>query len=511
MKHKTLTALVALATLSTLNSQLSTAHAQGALTPPAGAPAPVMKSLDQIEPRIPVNSLPGTNNGMFVISAPGNYYLTANIVATAGKHGILINAKHVKLDLNGFALIGTGAAGYHAITLLNDDGGDGDYLSVRNGDIRNWDNGITFFSQRADVIEDLRIHGCKAGINLYGVANVRRCYIFGGAGAFYGISVTTDFVRVEDCTVNNISSASTSAAGISLEYGLVSGCLIRSVSGNPARGIQISNPGGVVERCKVDQVYGSATGSIGIKATTVRDCTVTDGVSYANSASATGISAQHIERCTVKNIAGGATSGSGIGILGAASGGLVAQCLVDGVAGAGAQGVSVGTNQFSVTDTKISNITGNGSPAAGIYAGSGSWLKASGCDITTVTNLSAAGGWGILIHGGLVERCNISGARTVGIYDNGSSTVLNCSVRKCGINGNDAGIWASSAGNQVEGNSVFNCYIGIQLLPNSSGAVLRNTCGLNTVNYSVAGASAAPIVTAANAGAATNPFANLSW
>lgn len=511
MKPQTIQALLAVAIVAGLHQPSTSSFAQGSLTPPAGAPAPVMKSLDQIEPRIAVNSLPGTNNGMFVISAPGNYYLTTNIVATAGKHGILINAKHVNLDLNGFALIGTGAAGYHAITLLNDDGGDGDHLSVRNGDIWNWDNGITFFSQVADVIEDLRIRGCKAGINLYSVANVRRCYIQGTTGAFYGINVTTDFVRVEDCTVNNISSPSTSTAGISLEYGLVSGCLVRSVFGNPARGIKIGSPGGVVERCKVDQVYGSAIGSIGIGATTVRDCTVTDGVSYANSASATGISAQHIERCTVQGISGGAASGTGIGILGAASGGLIEQCLVDGVSGASAQGVNVGTNQFSVTGTKISNITGNGSTATGIYAGSGSWLKASGCDITTVTNLMAAGGWGILCHGGLLERCNISGARTVGIYANGSSTVLDCSVRKCGINGNDAGIWAASSGNHVEGNSVFNCSIGIQLLPNSSGVVLRNTCGVNTVNYSVAGASAAPIVTAANAGAAANPFANLSW
>jgi len=45
---------------------LPRAFAQGSLTPP-GAPAPTMKSLDQIEPRTPISSLP------FTISSSGSY------------------------------------------------------------------------------------------------------------------------------------------------------------------------------------------------------------------------------------------------------------------------------------------------------------------------------------------------------------------------------------------------------------------------------------------------------
>jgi hypothetical protein len=41
--------------------------AQGSLTPPPGAPAPTMKTLDQIEARTPISSAP------FTISAPGSY------------------------------------------------------------------------------------------------------------------------------------------------------------------------------------------------------------------------------------------------------------------------------------------------------------------------------------------------------------------------------------------------------------------------------------------------------
>src|SRR5436190_21836561 len=109
--------------LSALNPQPSTVLAQGPLTPP-GAPAPTMKTLDQIEPRTPISSLP------FTIPAAGSYYLTGNLNGGAG-NGILIGASGVTLDLMGFELVGgTGdgisvSAGRANITILN-------------GTVRNW-------------------------------------------------------------------------------------------------------------------------------------------------------------------------------------------------------------------------------------------------------------------------------------------------------------------------------------------------------------------------------------
>jgi hypothetical protein len=79
--------------------------AQGPLTPP-GAPAPTMKSLDQIEARTAIPKSPATpvSGPHYTISQPGSYYLTGNIEVASG-NGINITASNVTLDLNGFAII----------------------------------------------------------------------------------------------------------------------------------------------------------------------------------------------------------------------------------------------------------------------------------------------------------------------------------------------------------------------------------------------------------------------
>ncbi len=73
---------------------LSTALAQDPLAPPA-APAPSMKTLDQVEPLIPISSLP------FEISQPGSYYVTSNLTGIASAAGITIFSSDVTIDLEG--------------------------------------------------------------------------------------------------------------------------------------------------------------------------------------------------------------------------------------------------------------------------------------------------------------------------------------------------------------------------------------------------------------------------
>src|SRR5215212_2971187 len=89
---------LALFLFAILNSQCDS-FGQGSLNP-SGPPAPMFKTLSQIEPRVPVESLP-TN-----ITVSGSYYLATNLTGVSGTNGITITVDNVTLDLNGFALIG---------------------------------------------------------------------------------------------------------------------------------------------------------------------------------------------------------------------------------------------------------------------------------------------------------------------------------------------------------------------------------------------------------------------
>src|SRR5262245_53371403 len=103
---------------------LVSSFGQGGLTPP-GAPAPTMKTLDQldakIERRTPISSLP------FTISAPGSYVVTSNL--TSAGAGITISANDVTVDLNGFNL--TAGPGGNGVRVS----GARTNICVRNGSV----------------------------------------------------------------------------------------------------------------------------------------------------------------------------------------------------------------------------------------------------------------------------------------------------------------------------------------------------------------------------------------
>ncbi len=100
-----------------------------------------MKSLDQIEPRIPVDAVHTPGNGIFVsyqITQPGSYYLTTNIVGCPNQSGIFIYANNVTLDLNGFSMFGAtnSSAGIATVQAQTN-------LIIRNGQISGWMNGVS--------------------------------------------------------------------------------------------------------------------------------------------------------------------------------------------------------------------------------------------------------------------------------------------------------------------------------------------------------------------------------
>jgi parallel beta-helix repeat protein len=506
MKLKTINTLLALAALSTIHHQLSTSFAQGALTPPAGAPAPVMKSLDQIEARIPLNTLPGATNAVHVISQPGNYYLTANVVGSAGKNGILINAHNVNIDLNGYTILGSGVGSLDGIAVLNPDDGDGDRLIVRNGNIRKWGGAaISMYSHYVQALEDLHISDCGFGIGCYGAAIVRRCHLANTGKS--GIYLTTAISRVQDCSVSGVYRADGPAQGISVYYGTVEDCLVHSIAGAPASGIRVEWTGGTIRRSTANQVHSYSGASFGFDANTVTDCTAT--YISANSGNSTGIAGNQVERCTITKISTLGASGKAFGILAQRGAGLITHCTLDDIRGYHAYGMDVLTNSFRITASQLNNIAATGGSAYGINADAGANLNVAGCNITTVTN-SATQARGILAHGGLIENCTLAQIESVGIYVNGRTSVINCRVDSVHGTATTAAYLIGSSGNRLSGNLATSSDLGFYVLSGGGGnTLIGNMARNNTVNYSVPAGQVAPTVNTAGAAAATNPLVNL--
>ena len=179
-----------------------------------------MKSLDQIEPRKAVQTLAGDVANLFIISLPGSYYLTTNVIGVGFKAGISIQADNVTLDLNGFAVIGTTlaakgivAAGTHA------------NITVRNGTVRDWNNnGVDLSTVTGVIVTDVTANnnngigistgdqsvltGCIARTNNgdnFRVGShcvVTKCTAASSA-AGSGISVTGGFSVISQCTADN--------------------------------------------------------------------------------------------------------------------------------------------------------------------------------------------------------------------------------------------------------------------------------------------------------------------
>ena len=260
---------------------------------PSAPPGSTMKPLDQVEPRIPITSVP------YTISQSGSYYLTKNL--TAADTAITVSADDVTIDLRGFSLTGNNTgSGVYMTDRIN--------VEIRNGTIRNFNYGINddyIMMVSNGTSTNHRVIGVRAlsnvnfGIKLYGPNNeVRDCSASNnGTSAsgsnIFGISVGNNST-VTGNTVNNNGGSAQSNAWV---FGITAGynCTItgNAVSFNgymagestTVYGI-VANSGSTITGNTVSG-NGTLTGSVYGIAANGEGSTITGNTVYGNGSSAT--------------------------------------------------------------------------------------------------------------------------------------------------------------------------------------------------------------------------------
>ncbi len=535
------------ATVACLPPLLPDLFAQGNLTPPGG-PGASMRTLLQIEPRTPIESLTGDSAGLYVINNPGSYYLSVgNVAGVSGKAAIAINANDVTIDLNGFSLVGVAGA-----TRGVEIRGAFANLSIHGGSIRNWSSaGIGLSSANAPksvTIEALRIASVTGpGIDLTGASGVTisHCAVTATAsGILLGFNPTG---TVHACAVANLAGAGAQTYGI--QAGSVTQCDVSTLSGsgpNDCYGISARTAQG----CSVAGIDSAGFGnSIGIQADTVAGCTVNSigltgtgvnegiggntitsssvsnvGGPSANSVQFGIVSSGIVTECTVLNVGSSSSPASMNGIMGD----MVSRCRVtqisstSSITGISARVVNasvvsnlvhlgassgslVGVSGERVSDCQVDVIGANSSVASvGIYAK----RAISGSTASGVGNFGNGGSFGLDLGPGCVaEHCHVGGSSSTGIRAVNNAKITSCEVSGATIT---IGIDCQAGGSHIDGNNVFGCATGIKAV--GTTLVTRNHVTNTTTKFNTAGTC--QVGTLINAGGAiavtTSPWANFT-
>ena len=459
---------------------------------PSAPPGPTMKTLDEVEPRIAVQSLPGDANSLYVISEPGSYYLTGNITGEPNKCGITIAANNVTVDLMGFSLIGVPGSldGICVQYQETDEPLPIEEVSfnfcIRDGTICNWGgNGIDaydmFLMVEGGVVEGkILVHSNSELLNVSANSNGemgfrgRNCYTHMEDVSFCnnggnGIDAYNGFLTIENVEASDNDANGINAYDMFLQ---IDGLLARNntvhglaVDGNSCchmEDVSFTYNGGdgmcilgMMTNVDAYSGYASHNGGNGMYVNTTGESYVhMEQVSF-NGNDANGVEILGM-MTNVDAYSGYASSNGGGGIIVGGSGNLN-QCTV---VGNGGSGIQVGTA------STVRNCTARGNTGDGI-------MVTSNCQVVGNT-------------------CETNGVGVVGTTE-------------------PAGIRATGSANRVEANHVIGNNVGIDI-DEAGNLIIKNSASGNTTNYEFAADNTVgPTVGSSDIVSSSNPHANYEY
>jgi hypothetical protein len=270
---------------------LPSAFPQGSLTPP-DAPAPTMKTLDQVKAGAPIDPTQPGFAYPYAIDTSGSYYLTGNLTVSGG-NAINVNANGVTLDLNGFTISSTASSASGNGIFLNNVRD----VTILNGHIM---GGVTYdgssFSGGPGFLSGI-IYAFP-GTN---PVNVRVSGVSVSGGTQTGIELGTEYSNVVDhCAIRTMGGQGIHAGVVSDSTAYQCGSnAINAVTATGCYGVTTASAIGIDSYTAVN-CYGISVSGNGVDTLTASDC-------YGVSTSATGLNAD-----TAHNCYGSSSSGRGL-------------------------------------------------------------------------------------------------------------------------------------------------------------------------------------------------------